>query len=100
MLQVNKSITFFIDPYVKILMLNGKTGRKMQKQKTKFLRGTTQPEFNETLTFDLPFHQLDTIQFLIILCSKVCKIIKNHTRLGKYQKSNKHNNFSLNTGDN
>jgi len=60
-----------VDPYVRVLMLNGKTGKKIGKKKTKFLRAVMQPEFNETLTFDLPINQLDTVQFLIVLCNKV-----------------------------
>ncbi|XP_043289135.1 synaptotagmin-1-like isoform X2 [Venturia canescens] len=65
-----KSLEEF-NPYVRVLMLNGKTGRKLKKKKTKFLRSTAQPEFNETLTFDLLHNQLDTVQFLIVLCSKI-----------------------------
>lgn len=61
----------FIDPYVRVLMLNGKTGKKMKKKKTKFLHAVAQPEFNETLTFDVAVNQLDTVQFLVVLCSKV-----------------------------
>ncbi|XP_071632026.1 synaptotagmin 20 isoform X1 [Temnothorax longispinosus] len=59
------------NPYVRVLMLNGKTGKKMKKKKTKFLRAVAQPEFNEILTFDLAVTQLDTVQFLVVLCSKV-----------------------------
>ncbi|KYN10379.1 PREDICTED: synaptotagmin-2-like [Trachymyrmex cornetzi] len=59
------------NPYVKVLMLNGKTGKKMKKKKTKYLRTIAQPEFNETLTFNLAVTQLDTVQFLVVLCSKV-----------------------------
>ncbi|XP_024944754.1 synaptotagmin-5 isoform X2 [Cephus cinctus] len=59
------------NPYVRVLMLNGKTGRKMKKKKTKFLKATAQPEYNEVLTFDLTHNQLDHVQFLVILCSKV-----------------------------
>lgn len=59
------------NPYVRVLMLNGKTGKKIGKKKTKFLRAVMQPEFNETLTFDLPITQLDTVQFLIVLCNKI-----------------------------
>lgn len=62
---------FIVDPYVRVLMLNGKTGKKIKKRKTKFLRAVMQPEFNETLTFDLPITQLDMVQFLIVLCNKV-----------------------------
>ncbi|XP_018047143.1 PREDICTED: synaptotagmin-1-like isoform X1 [Atta colombica] len=59
------------NPYVKVLMLNGKTGKKMKKKKTKYLCTIAQPEFNETLTFNLPVTQLDTVQFLVVLCGKV-----------------------------
>lgn len=63
-----------VDPYVRILMLNGKTGRRIKKKKTKTIPATAEPEFNETLTFDLPATQIDALQFLVILCSKVSKI--------------------------
>ncbi|XP_072758016.1 synaptotagmin 20 isoform X2 [Anoplolepis gracilipes] len=59
------------NPYIRVLMLNGKTGKKIKKKKTKFLSSVVQPEFNETLTFDLPITQLDTVQFLIVLCNKI-----------------------------
>lgn len=58
------------NPYVKVLMLNGRTGQKMKRRKTKFVCATSQPEFNETLTFDVTYNQLDIVQFLVILCSK------------------------------
>lgn len=61
----------FSDPYVRVLMLNGKTGKKLKKRKTRTLHACAQPEFNETLTFDVTYDQLDTVQFLIVLCSKV-----------------------------
>lgn len=51
-------------------MLNGKTGRKMKKKKTHILRADNQLEFNETMTFDLTFNQIDTVQFLVVLCNK------------------------------
>ncbi|XP_070153128.1 synaptotagmin 20 isoform X1 [Polyergus mexicanus] len=59
------------NPYIKVLMLNGKTSKKIRKKKTKCLNAVVQPEFNETLTFDLPITQLDTVQFLIVLCNKI-----------------------------
>jgi len=65
------SLSLSLDPYVRVLMLNSKTGKKMKKKKTTFLRAVAQPEFNETLTFDLTVAQLDTVQFLVVLCSKV-----------------------------
>ena len=70
----NKKKFVIADPYVRVLMLNGKTGRRIKKKKTKCIPATAEPEFNETLTFDLPITQIDTLQFLIILCSKVKSI--------------------------
>ncbi|XP_031827105.1 synaptotagmin 20 [Nomia melanderi] len=58
------------NPYVRVLMLNARTGQKMKRKKTKFLCATSQPEFNETLTFDVTYNQLDIVQFLVVLCSK------------------------------
>ncbi|XP_014602753.1 PREDICTED: synaptotagmin-5-like isoform X2 [Polistes canadensis] len=58
-------------PYVRVLMLNGKTGKKLKKRKTRTLHAVAQPEFNETLTFDVAYDQLDSVQFLIVLCSRV-----------------------------
>lgn len=70
-----------VDPYIKVLMLNGKTGKKIRKKKTKCLNAVVQPEFNETLTFDLPITQLDTVQFLIVLCNKVKFTYKSFQQL-------------------
>ncbi|KAK2583704.1 hypothetical protein KPH14_009626 [Odynerus spinipes] len=58
-------------PYVRVVMLNGKTGKKLKKRKTRTLHAVAQPEFNETLTFDVTYNQLDSVQFLIVLCNKV-----------------------------
>nr|XP_012154241.1 PREDICTED: synaptotagmin-5-like isoform X2 [Megachile rotundata] len=62
------------NPYVKILMLNGRTGQRIKKKKTKFVRANLQPEFNETLTFDVSYNQLDIVQFLVVLCSKTVPV--------------------------
>lgn len=61
----------FSDPYVRVLMLNARTGQKIKKKKTKLGCASLQPEFNETLTFDVSYNQLDVVQFLVVLCSKV-----------------------------
>lgn len=62
------------NPYVKILMLNGRTGQRIKKKKTKFVRASLQPEFNETLTFDVSYNQLDIVQFLVVLCNKTVPV--------------------------
>ncbi|XP_058790569.1 synaptotagmin-2-like [Phymastichus coffea] len=71
------------NPYVRILMLNGKTGRRMKKKKTKCITGIQNIEFNETLTFDLPIHQIDSIQFLVILCSKLTQEDKSSAMMNE-----------------
>ncbi|KAL7292440.1 hypothetical protein TKK_0014024 [Trichogramma kaykai] len=58
------------NPFVRILMLNGRTSKRIKKLKTKVFPAVREPEFNETLTFDLPPNKIDSLQFLIILCSK------------------------------
>ena len=58
------------NPYVRVLMLNARTGQKMKKKKTKPASANQQPDFNETLTFDVSYSKLDTVQFLVVLCSK------------------------------
>jgi hypothetical protein len=60
----------FPDPYVRVVQLNGSTGRSIKRKKTAFKHGTECPEFNETLTFDLTPNQLETTTFLVLLCSR------------------------------
>ncbi|XP_029049858.1 synaptotagmin-5-like isoform X1 [Osmia bicornis bicornis] len=62
------------NPYVRILMLNGRTGQRMKKKKTKFVCANLQPEFNETLTFDVTCNQLDIVQFLVMLYNKTVPV--------------------------
>lgn len=83
------------NPYVRILMLNGRTGKKIKRQKTRCLTANTQPEFNETLTFDLMFNQLDNVQFLIILCSKVV-IEEISSNVGNHQSDSEDSVNSVN----
>lgn len=60
--------------YVRILMLNGRTGHRIRKKKTKSVIANSQTEFNETLTFDVLYNQLDIVQFLVVLCSKAAPL--------------------------
>ncbi|XP_023723264.1 synaptotagmin-5-like [Cryptotermes secundus] len=68
-LQIVDSIANF-NPYVRVVQLNGSTGRSIKRKKTAFKHGTECPEFNETLTFDLNPNQLETTVFLVLLCSR------------------------------
>ncbi|CAL7952420.1 unnamed protein product [Xylocopa violacea] len=63
-----------LNPYVRVLMLNGRTGQRIKKKKTKFTIANAQPEFHETLTFDVTYNQLDMVQFLVVLCNKSAPI--------------------------
>jgi len=60
----------FPGPYVRVIQLHGFTGRAIKRKKTTFKQGTECPEFNETLTFDLYPNQLETTNFLLLLCSR------------------------------
>lgn len=68
-LDIVDSIAEF-NPYVRVVQLNGSTGRSLKRKKTGFRQGTESPEFNETLTFDLLPGQLETATFLVLLCSR------------------------------
>lgn len=68
-LQIVDSIADF-KPYLRVIQLHGFTGRAIKRKKTTFKQGTECPEFNETLTFDLYPNQLDTMTFLLLLCSR------------------------------
>jgi hypothetical protein len=68
-LQIVDSIANF-RPYVRVIQLHGFTGRAIKRKKTTFKQGTECPEFNETLTFDLYPNQLETTNFLLLLCSR------------------------------
>ncbi|OAD58773.1 Synaptotagmin-1 [Eufriesea mexicana] len=60
--------------YVKILMLNGRTGQRMKKKKTRLVAANSQSEFNETLTFDVSYNQLDIVQYLVVLCNRAVPV--------------------------
>ncbi|XP_069702794.1 synaptotagmin-5-like [Periplaneta americana] len=68
-LDIVESIADF-NPYVRVVQLNGSTGRSLKRKKTAFKIATESPEFNETLTFDLVPSQLETATFLVLLCSR------------------------------
>ncbi len=53
-------ICVFLDPYVKIhLMQNGK---RLKKKKTTIKKNTLNPYYNESFSFEVPFEQIQVIQ--------------------------------------
>ncbi|KAJ9593919.1 hypothetical protein L9F63_014633, partial [Diploptera punctata] len=69
-LEIVDTIAEF-NPYVRVVQLNGSTGRSVKRKKTGFKNATECPEFNETLTFDLNPNQLETTIILILICSRL-----------------------------
>lgn len=52
----------FVDPYVKIhLMQNGK---RLKKKKTTIKKNTLNPYYNESFSFEVPFEQIQVMNFL------------------------------------
>jgi Ca2+-dependent lipid-binding protein len=69
MMDIDRHLSFFVknmyvnvaDPYVKIaLLLNGK---RMKKKKTTIKKCTLNPYYNESFTFEVPFEQIQVLQF-------------------------------------
>jgi len=56
-------------PYVRVLQLN-QSGRVVKKKKTSIRKGSKDPAFNETLTFDVPQSQLETAAFWVLVSHK------------------------------
>nr|CAD7589153.1 unnamed protein product [Timema genevievae] len=59
-----------VDPYVRVIQLNGTSARAVKKKKTAYKHATESPNFNETLTFDLAPSQLETATFLVTVSNK------------------------------
>lgn len=59
--------SYLSGPYIRILQVSSKNGRVIRKKKTAVRAGTIEPEFNETLHFDLQPTQVETMIFLVML---------------------------------
>ncbi|XP_015926051.1 synaptotagmin-1 isoform X2 [Parasteatoda tepidariorum] len=51
-------------PFIRVLLMHN--GKLLKKKKTTSRQSTTNPVFNETLTFDVPPLQLDHVVFLVV----------------------------------
>ena len=66
--QYNYSyINIFIGPYIRILQVSSKNGKVIRKKKTSVKSGTCEPEFNETLHFDLQQQQVENMIFIVMV---------------------------------
>jgi Ca2+-dependent lipid-binding protein len=60
---------FFLDPFVKVVLLFD--GQKIKKKKTSTRQQETNPVYNESMMFDIPVHLLDRIIFVISVADKM-----------------------------
>ena len=69
------SFFFFIDPYVKIYLVNN--GQRVAKKKTHVKKRTLNPVFNESFVFDLPVNAPNleniSLEFLVLDWDRVTK---------------------------
>lgn len=67
--------SFFIDPYVKIYLVNN--GQRVAKKKTHVKKRTLNPVFNESFVFDLPVNAPNleniSLEFLVLDWDRVTK---------------------------
>ncbi|XP_049942375.1 synaptotagmin-5-like [Schistocerca serialis cubense] len=68
-LEVTESLGSFY-PFVRVIQLNMSTGRSLRRKKTTFRHASENPEFNETLTFDVAPSQLESATFLVLVCTR------------------------------
>ncbi len=66
----SKSDHFSADPYVRIIQVNP-SGKVLRKKKTNTKEGGKEPIFNETLNFDLAPNQLESMNFVVMLSTKI-----------------------------
>ena len=60
-------LNILLGPYVRILQVSSKNGKVIKKKKTAVKSGTIEPEFNETLNFDLQQQQTSSMIFIVMI---------------------------------
>jgi len=56
-------------PFVRIIQVNS-NGKVVRKKKTQTVIASKEPEFNETLNFELSSHQIEYMSFVVMIISK------------------------------
>ena len=70
-------INIFIGPYIRILQVSSKNGKVIRKKKTSVKSGTSEPEFNETLHFDLQQQQVESMIFIVMVSHRSVPEVRN-----------------------
>ena len=70
-------INIFIGPYIRILQVSSKNGKVIRKKKTSVKSGTSEPEFNETLHFDLQQQHVENMIFIVMVSHRSVPEVRN-----------------------
>lgn len=60
---IEKTISIFIDPYVKVYLLC--QGKRIKKKKTSVKKGCLCPVYNEALVFDVPADNIEDVSLIV-----------------------------------
>ena len=74
-------------PYVRILQVDSTNGKVVKKKKTRAKSGTRDPEFNETLNFDMAPDTLADVVFLVLVSHRSVPEVSLNYILLKYNTS-------------
>ena len=66
---ISRNFSIFSDPFVRIIQVNS-NGKVVRKKKTQTVIASKEPEFNETLNFELSSHQIEYMSFVVMIISK------------------------------